>query len=258
MRGSIVQGEEMPAMRRARPVILVSVLLLIVFSLPSAWGMDPGIQSLSISRGEEGFAGVEPIADPLEPVNRVFFHFNDKLYFWFLKPVAEGYEMVIPEPLRVSVRNLFSNLTTPIRAANCLLQGDLKGVGTETLRFVLNTTLGVGGFGDPAKEIFEIKKQDEDLGQSIGVYGLGPGFFINWPVFGPSSLRDTVGSVGDAFLDPLTYLPSWYSVAAKGYRRINEASLRLGEYESFKKAALDPYIALRSAYHQYRENKIKE
>ncbi|MBP1698270.1 MAG: VacJ family lipoprotein, partial [Deltaproteobacteria bacterium] len=85
---------------------------------------------------------VETIADPLEPVNRAFFHFNDKLYFWVLKPIAIGYKTIIPEDGRIGVRNFFSNLTTPVRLVNCLLQANPKCAGTETLRFVLNTTIG--------------------------------------------------------------------------------------------------------------------
>jgi len=200
----------------------------------------------------------ETIADPLEPVNRAFFHFNDKLYFWVLKPVATGYKTIIPEDARVGVRNFFSNFTTPIRLVNCLLQAKFKGAGNETVRFLLNTTFGLAGFLDPAKKEFKIEKQDEDFGQTLGVWGIGPAFYIVWPILGPSSLRDTVGYVGDLFLDPRTYIftrPIFYVV--RPIELVNEASLTLGDYEGLKKAALDPYIALREASHQFRKNKIK-
>jgi len=207
------------------------------------------------SQSEEA---AEMIADPIEPFNRAFFHFNDKLYFWVLKPLATGYKTVIPEDGRVGVRNFFSNFTTPIRLVNCLLQAKFKGAGNETVRFLLNTTFGLAGFFDPAKKEFKIEKQDEDFGQTLGVWGIGPVFYIVWPILGPSSLRDTVGYVGDLFLDPRTYIftrPIFYVV--RPIELVNEASLSLGEYEEFKKAALDPYIALREASHQYRKNKIK-
>lgn len=199
------------------------------------------------------------IADPLESINRAFFLFNDKLYFWVLKPLATGYQKIFPEPLRVGFRNAFTNLATPVRVVNCLLQGDLKGMGTELLRFLVNSTMGVLGFGDAAKEVFEIERRDEDFGQTLGVYGLGPGFYICWPVLGPSSLRDTFGFAGDAFLDPVNYLlsPTKYRVGVKTYDRVNATSLTLGDYESLKKAAVDPYVAVRDAFHQYRQNKIK-
>ncbi len=201
----------------------------------------------------------ETIADPLEPVNRAFFQFNDKFYFWVLKPVASGYKAIIPEDGRVGVRNFFSNLTTPVRLVNCLLQGKFKGAGNETVRFFVNTALGLAGFLDTAKKEFKIEKQDADFGQTLGVWGIGPAFFINWPILGPSSLRDTVGFTGDLFLDPQNYLITSIPVnlAVKSYNQVNESSLTLGEYEDFKKAALDPYIALKDAYHQYRQNKIR-
>jgi phospholipid-binding lipoprotein MlaA len=202
---------------------------------------------------------VEMIADPLEPVNRAFFQFNDKFYFWILKPVASGYKAIIPEDGRVGVRNFFSNLTTPIRLVNCLLQAKFKGAGNETVRFLLNTTFGLVGFLDPAKKEFKIQKQEADFGQTLGVWGIGPAFFINWPILGPSSARDTVGYVGDLFLDPENYLIASIPInlAAKSYDQVNETSLVLGEYEDLKKAALDPYLALKDAYHQYRQNKIR-
>jgi phospholipid-binding lipoprotein MlaA len=202
---------------------------------------------------------VETIADPLEPVNRAFFKFNDKFYFWILKPVATGYKTVVPQGVRVSVRNFFSNVSTPIRLVNCLLQAKFKCGGTETIRFLLNTTIGIAGFFDPAKTEFHIEKREKDFGTTLGFWGIGPAFYINWPILGPSSLRDTVGYVGDLFLDPENYLITSIPInlAVKSYHQVNETSLTLGEYEDLKEAALDPYIALKDAYHQYRQNKIK-
>jgi phospholipid-binding lipoprotein MlaA len=211
----------------------------------------------------ESGEAVETIADPIEPVNRAFFHFNDKLYFWVLKPLATGYKTIIPEDGRIGVRNFFSNLTTPVRLANCLLQARFKGAGNETLRFVVNTTYGLAGFVDTAKREFNIEKQDADFGQTLGVWGMGPVFYLDLPILGPSSLRDGLGYAVDASLNPQTYVAFYfvvYSYANTGgwiLEKINEASLTLGEYESLKKAALDPYIAVREAYSQYRQNKIK-
>lgn len=203
---------------------------------------------------------VEGIADPLEPINRMFFQLNDKLYFWFLKPVASGYKQVVPEGSRVSVRNFFSNATTPIRVVNCLLQANFKCGGTETIRFLVNTTFGLAGLFDPAKTEFNIEKKEKDFGQTLGIYGLGPAFYIVWPILGPSSLRDTIGRSGDLYLNPSSYLITSTEVyaAVTGYELINDTSLKIGEYEDLKKAALDPYIALRDAYFQYRQNKIRE
>lgn len=198
------------------------------------------------------------IADPLEPFNRAMYHFNDKLYFWVLKPVAQGYGKVVPEAARVSVSNFFANLAFPIRFVNCLLQANFKGAAAELGRFTVNTLWGIAGFLDPAssKDI-NLSKQDEDFGQTLGTYGFGQGFFINWPLFGPSSPRDTVGLVGDAFLTPSTYLSPWYAgVGTRVYDRVNDTSLKIGDYESLKEAAIDPYVAIRDAYVQYRLKKV--
>ncbi len=198
------------------------------------------------------------IPDPLEPVNRVFFEANDKLYFWFFKPLATGYKAIIPEQGRVGVRNFFSNLNTPVRVANCLLQAKFKGAGNEVARFLLNSTFWMAGFFDVAKKEFNVEKEDRDFGQTLGVWGLGPAFYIDWPILGPSNVRDSLGFAGDLFLDPRTYIlnrPIFYVI--RPVELINDTSLRIGEYESLKKAALDPYIALREAYHQYRQNKIR-
>ena len=200
------------------------------------------------------------IADPWEPFNRAMFTFNDRLYFWVLKPVAEGYSAVVPEPARVSVGNFFSNLRAPIRFVNCVLQANLIGASTELFRFMLNSTIGLAGLFDPAGgEEIGLLRQDEDFGQTLGSYGLGQGFYIVWPFLGPSSPRDTVGSVGDYFAYPLSYLDPWYAwLAVRGYQAINDTSLQIGDYEAIKEAALDPYISIRNAYIQYRQKKVEE
>lgn len=200
------------------------------------------------------------IADPIEPFNRAMYHFNDKLYFWALKPIAQGYNMVVPEVARVSVKNFFSNLRFPGRFVSCLLQADFSGAAAEFGRFTINTVWGIGGLLDPSsnKEL-DLQKQDTDLGQTLGVYGLGQGFYIVWPILGPSSPRDSVDVVGDYFLYPVSYIDPWYAwVGVRGYEEVNGTSLRIGDYESLKDAAIDPYIALRDAYAQYRLKKVEQ
>ncbi len=199
------------------------------------------------------------IADPLEPLNRLFFHFNDKLYFWLLKPAAQGYSAVVPEDVRIGVRNVFDNAATPVRVVNNLLQLKLKSAGIEMLRFCANTFFGIGGLFDVAKTEFGLRSQDEDLGQTLGVWGFGPGFYLNLPVFGPSSLRDTIGLSGDFFLDPVNYItPGTDRLAVKAGDRVNRTSLFIGDYEDVKKDAIDPYMAFRDIYFQYRNKKVRE
>jgi len=199
------------------------------------------------------------IADPLEPFNRAMHQFNDKLYFWALKPVAQGYKTVVPEPARIDVKNFFSNLGFPSRFLSCLLQADFSGAATEFGRFTINTIWGIGGLLDPsANKELDLQMQDTDLGQTLGVYGVGQGFYIVWPIFGPSSPRDSIDIAGDYFLDPVSYIYPWYAgEGVKGYEKVNATSLRIGDYEALKDAAIDPYVAFRDAYIQYRLKKVK-
>ncbi|OPY14122.1 MAG: putative phospholipid-binding lipoprotein MlaA precursor [Syntrophus sp. PtaB.Bin001] len=207
---------------------------------------------------EEGEVAPATISDPIEPFNRAMYHFNDKLYFWLLKPVSQAYGKVVPERARSSVQNFFSNLAFPIRFLSCLFQADFRGAAKEAGRFTVNTLWGMGGFLDPsAKEELDIPKQNVDLGQTLGVYGVGHGFYIVWPIFGPSSLRDTVDIAGEFVLYPVSYLSPWYaSVAVRSYEKINDTSLRIGDYEALKGAAIDPYLSIRDAFVQYRKNKV--
>jgi phospholipid-binding lipoprotein MlaA len=198
------------------------------------------------------------IADPIEPFNRAMYSFNDKLYFWVLKPVAQGYKAVVPEPARVSVKNFFSNLGFPARFLSCLLQADFSGAATELGRFTINTLWGMGGLLDPSsnKEL-DLAKQDTDLGQTLGVYGVGHGFYIVWPILGPSSARDSLDIAGDYFLYPLSYVGPWYtSLGIRPVEIINNTSLRIGDYESLQGAAIDPYVSIRDAYAQYRQKGV--
>lgn len=199
------------------------------------------------------------IADPLQPVNRVMHQFNDKLYFWALKPIAQGYKAVVPEPVRISAKNFFSNLGFPARFLSCLLQADFSGAATETGRFTINTIWGIGGLLDPAsgKEL-DLQMQDTDLGQTLGVWGVGQGFYIVWPILGPSSPRDSVTIAGDYFLYPVSYINPWYVwLGVRTLEEVNATSLRIGDYEALKNAAVDPYVAFRDAYIQYRFKSVK-
>jgi phospholipid-binding lipoprotein MlaA len=199
------------------------------------------------------------IADPLEPFNRAMHQFNDKLYFWALKPVAQGYKIVVPETARISVKNFFYNLGFPNRFLSCLLQTDFSGAATEFGRFTINTIWGIGGLLDPSsnKEL-DLQKQDTDLGQTLGVYGVGQGFYIVWPVLGPSSPRDSIDIVSEYFLYPVSYIYPLYAwLGVRGYQEVNDTSLRIGDYEALKDAAIDPYVAFRDAYIQYRLKKVK-
>ena len=209
---------------------------------------------------EEEFAEqIVEVPDPLQAWNRMMYHVNDRLYFWVLKPIAQAYKGVIPEPARIGIRNFFHNLTTPVRFVNCLLQGKGTAAGTELHRFAVNTTAGVLGFGDPARSELGLEPAQEDLGQTLAIYGLGNGFYIVWPFLGPSTVRDSVGMVGDQFLNPTRYVePKEVSIGISAAKITNQSSLHIGEYEAFKSAALEPYVAMREAYIQHRDKQIQE
>lgn len=199
------------------------------------------------------------ISDPLKPLNRAMFHFNDKLYFWMVKPCAEISRKYTPKPVRIGILNFFRNLTTPVRFVSCHLQGKHKAAGTELHRFAYNTTFGVLGFGDPAKDKLGLEPTDEDLGQTLGKWGAGNGVYIVLPLLGPSTFRDAVGLAGGQFLNPVWYVkPIETSIAISTTRINNEYTFQLGEYESFKEAAYDPYIAMRRAYIQYRSKQVQD
>ena len=199
------------------------------------------------------------IADPLYPWNKAMYHFNDKLYFWVLKPASKGYSAVIPEDMRIAVSNFFENIMTPIRFVSDILQLKIKRAGNELVRFAYNSTAGVCGLADAAKVDLNVPRVDEDLGQAFGHYGIGHGFYIVWPFLGPSSLRDSVGKFGDGFLNPVNYIsPIETSIGITAYDEVNTTSLHIGDYEDLKKAAVDPYVSIRDAYLQYRKKKVEE
>ncbi|HQO77717.1 MAG TPA: VacJ family lipoprotein [Thermodesulfobacteriota bacterium] len=201
----------------------------------------------------------DTIADPIQSVNRPLYVFNDKVYFWLLKPAAQGYGHVMPEPARQSVKKFFFNLRGPIRFVNCLLQGKGCGAVNELSRFTVNTTVGILGFFDPATNWFHLQTSEEDFGQTLGRH-MGPGFFLTVPFKGPSSLRDSVGSLVDLLIVPTWYVISNYGLLYTGvqvFEAVNETSLTIGEYEDLKAGAIDPYIAIRDAYYQHREDLIE-
>lgn len=202
---------------------------------------------------------IQPVSDPLYYFNYAMYSLNDILYVVVLNPLASSYKALTPPMFRKGVNNFFHNLLFPVRFVNNFLQGQIKDAGTEIEIFLINSTVGVLGLGQVAQDEFGLKTCDEDLGQTFGSYAIGNGFYLVLPILGPSTLRDTVGLAGDYFLTPLNYVEPWeLSVGIKSYDTINSLSFHLGEYEALKAAAIEPYVAIRNAYIQNREKKIKE
>jgi phospholipid-binding lipoprotein MlaA len=203
---------------------------------------------------------VELIPDPFIEMNTGLYHFNDKMYFWVLKPVSRGYGFIIPEELRVAVRNVFYNIRFPVRFINCLLQGKVRKSGYEFGQFFINSTAGFLGLANVAANYPKLQPSKEDLGQTFAVWGFDNGAYLTLPFLGPSSLRDGLGRLGDTFIDPLWWLfdDIWVSLAIRAGEAVNDVSMRIGEYEALKEAAIDPYVMLRNAYVQNRIKLIAE
>ena len=235
---------------------------------------------------EEGFddefedefgAAEKEVFDPLSGYNRVMTDFNDSLYVWVLDPVARGYRLVLPYAARRGVKNFFHNLLFPLRFVNNALQLKIKNAGEEFLRFSINSTIGILGFWDPAKEWFDLEAHEEDFGQTLGYYGVGGGFHVVLPFLGPSNVRDMFSLYPDMQMDPVNYVENrpynfpkqegeYQGVSKQTLQEvdltllkiINRESLRIGQYANLKKDAIELYPFLRDVYEQNRAKLIKE
>ncbi|MFO0777158.1 MAG: VacJ family lipoprotein [Nitrospira sp.] len=207
--------------------------------------------------------------DPWKPFNMVMFEFNRKVDTYALKPVAQAYDVVLPDAVQVGVGNFFHHVRVVPRLMNNLFQAKAKGAGIELGRFFINSTVGIAGFFDPAKQWWELDTPDEDSGQMLGVYGMKPGPYLVLPFFPPLTLRDGLGYVADMALDPVTWLvfvvPSsnqtTYTIARFGAgvgQTLNDRSLNLEMFEGVEDTTLDLYAAVRNAYLQKRARAVLE
>ena len=228
---------------------------------------DPfGEDTEEVSNGEEDpFADEEKIiaemSDPLENwFNRPVYVFNDTLYEYLMRPVAQTYKDVVAEGFRIMLRNLYDTATAPGRLVSSLLQFKFEKVGQEISRVLINCTLGFVCMVDVANEGYGIKPVDEDFGQVLGFYGISSGPYLVLPVFGPSSVRDGIGRFADALMSPLWWLvPDFGTGAAITTGRvINETSFFIEDIKALKESAIDPYISIRNFYNQRREILVDE
>ena len=216
--------------------------------------------------------------DPWEPMNTNIFEFNRKLDRFVLKPIAKGYNFVMPDLVQVGISNIFYNLRFAPRFFNNVFQGKVKGAGIEVGRFVINSTVGVAGFFDIAKHV-NLVTPEEDLGQTLGFYGVKPGPYLILPFLQPFTVRDFFGYVGDIFLNPINWLvlpiievegvpsvidhedrttTSIIQLGARVGEIVNERSRNLETYQGIEEATLDLYTAVRNAYLQKRTQAIRE
>jgi len=213
------------------------------------------------------FSNAYSTEECFEKTSRAIFKFNMALDDIILEPLAKGYNK-LPSPIKSGTSNFTSNIGTLLSIPNNILQGNFKQLGHSVGSFAVNTTVGILGFLNPAEKI-GLKPNKEDVGQTLGSYGIGPGCYFVLPIFGPTTARDSVGLIADTFLDPFAHVTireqelfktsgnamDYYSVkgvSAVDFRADNDKNL-----ESLEKNSIDLYSSLKSIYLQDRENKIK-
>ncbi|BDG70279.1 hypothetical protein Rmf_02080 [Roseomonas fluvialis] len=209
----------------------------------------------------EGLAEFRETNDPFEPANRAMFEVHEVADRYVLQPVAEAYRDILPQPIRSGIRNVLGNLRAPVILANDLLQGNIPRARITLGRFMVNSTLGVGGLLDVARE-WGVPGHSEDFGQTLAVWGAGEGFYMFVPLFGPSSPRDLGGQAVDLAINPLSWLGQGLIVDAAGWTQlgltvVDTREALLEPIDQVRATSLDPYSTLRSAYRQRRAFEIR-
>ena len=202
----------------------------------------------------------DEIYDPLEGFNRAIFKFNNAADQIILEPVARGYRK-LPSPMQNGISNFLSNLRMPLVIVNQLLQGQVKNSAESTGRFVVNTTAGVFGLFDVADNI-GLEEKDEDYGQTLATWGVGDGFYIVLPIFGPSNLRDTTGLLLTAATDPVNAYAiaegeGWIVPIRTTINAVDRRSKIIDEVNALRNNSVDYYAAVRSSYYQNRKAAIQ-
>ena len=205
-------------------------------------------------------AGEDFDEDPWEGFNEKMFDFNrEVLDRYLLKPIATAWDFVFPDMVQRGIHNMFDNVAVVRRVVNNSLQLKFAGAGTEVARFTINSTIGLVGFFDVAKDAFGIEQKDEDTGQTFGVWGMGPGPYLVLPFLPPLTVRDGVGYAFDVAMTPYAYfIPWWGSFAGVGTNTVNERSLNLDRFERVTESTVDLYGAVRNAYLQRRAAAVKQ
>jgi phospholipid-binding lipoprotein MlaA len=197
--------------------------------------------------------------DPWEKFNEKVFEFNRQTDRFVLKPVAKVYSVILPEPFEVMIGNGFDNINFVPRMVNSLLQGKFLGATREVSRFLINSTLGIGGLFDAAK-YYGIEKSREDFGQTLGFWGVTPGPYLIVPFMEPMTVRDGIGRGVDSLMNPLSYFVPfiWTGVALKLGEIVNDRALNLELFQGFEESVVDLYSAVRHGYLRRREQLIQE
>ena len=219
------------------------------------------------SDDQEAVEAYDEANDPFEPFNRYVFAVNLALDKLLVRPVAEVYRGVLPQPVQDGVRNSLDNLDIPLTFMNDLLQGETERAGQSFARFGGNTLYGIAGVFDVMRGSPDsppeagIPPHEEDLGQTLAVWGVPEGPYLMLPVLGPSSLRHTIGRVGDSFMDPVGYIPNdehrlGFSLARKGLSGLDLRARNIETLDDIERSSIDYYAAIRSLYRQNRASQI--
>jgi phospholipid-binding lipoprotein MlaA len=228
------------------------------FGSNSDYNATTSLYALEVADGSA--ASEEFEEDPLEPFNELMFRFNREILDrYLLKPVATAWDFVLPDPVQRGIHNAFDNLAVVRRLVNNLLQAKMVGAGKEVARFTINSTMGIVGLFDVAKDGFGIEQSDEDTGQTFGVWGIGPGAYLVLPFLPPMTIRDGIGYAFDAAMTPYVYFLPWYANAGMtATNTVNERSLNLDRFERVAETTVDLYGAVRNAYLQRRAAAIRQ
>ncbi len=234
-----------------KKMIAARLLFLALLALPLAnCATAPEGDADAVARYEEA-------NDPMEPWNRGVLEFNRGFDDFVLRPIAVVYRHILPGVVRGRINLFLMNLRTPVILANDLMQGEPERAGETLGRFVINSTVGVGGLFDVATE-WGLEPHNEDFGQTLAVWGAGEGPYLMLPFFGPSNPRDATGIVVDLFLDPLSYvLDDKYLIARFGTRVVDERERNIENLDNLDATSVDFYAALRSLYRQYRDSEVR-
>jgi phospholipid-binding lipoprotein MlaA len=211
-------------------------------------------------------ANAKAVEECFEGTSRAIFKFNMAFDNAVIEPIAKGYNK-LPEPIKNGTSNFTSNVATLLSIPNHLFQGNLKEAGDATASFLINTTVGIIGLANPAKKL-GLKAQKEDVGQTLGTYGFGPGCYFVLPILGPSTARDSLGMIADSFVDPFAHITLRENelfgvsgsqldyMSVKGADAVDFRADNDLNFESLEKNSIDLYASFKSLYLQKRENKI--
>lgn len=220
-----------------------------------------GCSSMPKSKAEQAEAA--SVNDPIEPLNRAIFDVNDFLDRLLIRPMAELYRVTVPPPLRDRIASILKNMAEPVIMANNLLQGRASDAGTTLGRFVVNTTLGVGGMFEVASD-YGLQRQTGDFGQTLHAWGAGTGPYIVLPLFGPSNVRDAIGLGVDTVMSPWKYIVAYgdsttedsFMIADTTASALSRREANIEGYDALREGSVDFYAQMRSVYRQYRAKQL--